>query len=59
MEGFLYILILNILLYGGIIAFGVYVAISIIKSMKQRNKYLEEIRDELRISNENKTNLDS
>ncbi len=48
--------IFNILLYLGILIFGVYFVITTINSMKQRNDYLREIRDELRGINNSKTN---
>ncbi|WP_455675977.1 hypothetical protein [Pradoshia sp.] len=35
----------------GILIFSVYVAVTIIKIMKQKNEYLREIRDEMRKNN--------
>jgi hypothetical protein len=43
--------IVNILIYIGIAVFGIYVVITIIRLMKQRNDYLMEIREELKKSN--------
>lgn len=40
--------ILPILIYLGILGFGIYAVLAIIKSAKQRNEYLKEIRDEMR-----------
>ncbi|WP_399631197.1 hypothetical protein [Sporosarcina sp. SG10008] len=40
--------IIPFLLYLGILGFGIYAVVAIIKSAKQRNEYLKEIRDELR-----------
>lgn len=36
------------LIYWGIIIFGIYAVLTILKSAKQRNEYLKEIRDELK-----------
>ena len=47
--------IFNVLLYLGILIFGVYFVITTINSMKQRNEYLKDIRDELRGINISKT----
>lgn len=43
--------IVNILIYLGIAVFGIYVVITIIRLMKQRNDYLKEIHEELKKSN--------
>jgi len=40
--------ILPVLIYLGILVFGVYTVLAILKSAKQRNEYLKEIRDDLR-----------
>jgi len=40
--------ILPLLIYFGILGFGIYAVLAIIKSAKQRNEYLKEIRDEMR-----------
>ncbi|MEK4404516.1 hypothetical protein MKZ26_08695 [Sporosarcina sp. FSL K6-6792] len=40
--------IIPFLLYLGILGFGIYAVVAIIKSAKQRNEYLKEIRDEMR-----------
>jgi len=40
--------ILPVLIYLGMLVFGVYAVLAILKSAKQRNEYLKEIRDELR-----------
>lgn len=40
--------IIPFLLYLGILGFGIYAVLAIIKSAKQRNEYLKEIRDEMK-----------
>lgn len=43
--------VFNMLIYLGLIVFAIYVVITIINLMKQRNDYLRDIRDELSKSN--------
>ena len=43
--------LISILVYLGIIVFIIYVALTILKLMKQKNEYLKEIRDEIKKSN--------
>lgn len=43
--------IVSILIYLGLFVFGIYVVITIIRLMKQRNDYLKDIREELKKSN--------
>lgn len=40
-----------ILINLGILIFSIYIAVTILKLMKQKNEYLREIRDELRKNN--------
>ena len=40
--------IIPFLLYLGILGFGIHAVVAIIKSAKQTNEYLKEIRDEMR-----------
>ena len=40
--------ILPVIIYLGMLVYGVYAVLAILKSAKQRNEYLKEIRDELR-----------
>ncbi|MDF2535485.1 MAG: hypothetical protein K0R18_1644 [Bacillales bacterium] len=49
--------ILYIFFFFGIIFLVVYFVITTIRSMKQRNEYLKDIRDELIEFNNNKTNI--
>ncbi len=46
----------NILIYLGLLIFGIYYVITTIKSMKQRNEYLKAIRDELKEQNRTNNN---
>ncbi|MFD1928774.1 hypothetical protein ACFSFY_12095 [Sporosarcina siberiensis] len=43
---------LNIFIYLGIIVFGIYFLLTILKLSKQRNEYLKHIREELKKSND-------
>ncbi|WP_175354221.1 MULTISPECIES: hypothetical protein [unclassified Bacillus (in: firmicutes)] len=43
--------LISILVYLGIIVFIIYVALTILKLMKQKNEYLKDIRDEIKKSN--------
>lgn len=43
--------LISILVYLGIIVFIIYVALSILKLMKQKNEYLKDIRDEIKKNN--------
>ncbi|MDF2558082.1 MAG: hypothetical protein K0R71_1910 [Bacillales bacterium] len=49
--------ILYFLFLLGIVFLGVYFVITTIKSMKQRNEYLKEIRDELKELKNSKINI--
>lgn len=40
-----------ILIYLAFIIFGIYIAVSILKAMRERNTYLKDIRDEMRKKN--------
>ena len=51
MEIFSFIAIIPILIYFGIFVFAIYVVLTILNLMKQRNEYLKEIRDEIKKSN--------
>ncbi|MFS0861149.1 hypothetical protein [Fredinandcohnia sp. 179-A 10B2 NHS] len=55
MEAFALFSVFNLLFFVGIIVFGFYFLITTIKSMRQRNEYLKDIRDELKEMNRNKT----
>ncbi|WP_181161981.1 MULTISPECIES: hypothetical protein [Bacillaceae] len=43
--------LISILVYLGIIVFIIYVALTILKLMKQKNEYLKDIRDEIKKNN--------
>ncbi len=43
--------LIPLLIYLGFFIFIVYVVVTILKLMRQKNEYLKEIRDELRINN--------
>ncbi|MEH7180242.1 hypothetical protein [Neobacillus vireti] len=51
MEMMAFLGLIPILLYLGILVFAIYVVITILKLMKQRNEYLKEIRDEIKKNN--------
>jgi len=42
---------INIFIYLGIVIFGIYFLVTILKLSKQRNEYLKDIREELKRSN--------
>ncbi|MDQ0270548.1 hypothetical protein [Cytobacillus purgationiresistens] len=54
MEAFAFFGLFNLLVYIGIFIFAIYVAVTIMKTSKQRNEFLKEIRDELRKHNNHK-----
>lgn len=56
MEAFALFSVFNLLFFVGITVFGIYFLITTIKSMRQRNEYLKDIRDELRDIKRNQTN---
>lgn len=49
-----FMMILSQLIFFGIIFFAIYVVITILKLMKQKNEYLKEIRDELKKDKSNR-----
>ncbi|MGG1268373.1 hypothetical protein [Brevibacillus laterosporus] len=51
MDGFAFFGMLNVLIYFGVIFFIIYSVVTVIKTMKQKNEILKEIRDELKKSN--------
>lgn len=51
METLAYLGLIPILINLGILIFSVYVAITALKLMKEKNGYLKEIRDEIKKSN--------
>ncbi|GIO01328.1 hypothetical protein J5TS2_19960 [Brevibacillus halotolerans] len=51
MNGLAFFHILNFFIYFGAIFFIIYSVVTVIKTMKQKNEILKEIRDELRKSN--------
>lgn len=53
MEVFSFSFYVFIVISLSIISFFLYVIFSLLKSMKQRNEYLRDIRDELRIKDSN------
>lgn len=50
-NGLAFFHILNFFIYFGAIFFIIYSVVTVIKTMKQKNEILKEIRDELRKSN--------
>ena len=44
---------INILIYLALIIFAIYVALTVLKLMKQKNEYLKDIRNEMKKMNDN------
>lgn len=45
-----FLVIIPILIYSGIFVFAIYIVLTILNLMKQRNEYLKEIRDDIKKS---------